>query len=109
VEQLIRQSFTTEGIAVADEGKAAAILDVGMDLQCEPRRSACGYRTEFALWQWAQLTRDPSVQVAAVTWHNSYSNGISKIELGILPDMLMLDVRTLLGLFVAQYREANPR
>jgi hypothetical protein len=109
MEQVIRGSFATEGIAVVDEGEAAGVLEVSVYLSCEPGGSSCGYHTEFALRQWVQLRRDRTAQVAAITWQNSYSNGISKSELGsLLPDMLMVDVRSLLNAFIEQYREANP-
>ena len=81
-----------------------------MYLACEiPAGPACGYHTDLNLSQSVQLTRDRSIGVVAVTWHNSYTEGISQSQLLSLPDLFAADAGALVLGFVQDFRAANPQ
>ena len=109
VEARVRQRLVAAGIALVDAPGADALLSVSMYFQCHADSLVCGHHTTFELWQWVELSRDRTNRIAAITWHNSYSSGVSKAELTGLPLRLLADAGSLLNGFVGDYGTANPR
>jgi len=108
IERLIVQELRNAGIMVVEEREAEAILSLNVYLSCEADGTACGHHTALELKQWVQLDRNTRIAVAAITWTNSYSNGISKSQVYCcLPDLLAVDARTLIKGFVQDFRKAN--
>ena len=109
IERLVVQELRNAGIVLANETEAEAVLSVNLYLSCEGDGPSCGHHTTLELKQWVQLDRDTSIAVAAITWINSYSNGISRNQVYCcLPDLLAVDARSLLKGFVQDFRKANP-
>jgi hypothetical protein len=108
IERLVIKEIQKAGIRTVDEREAEAILSLNLYLSCEADGPSCGHHTELILRQWVCLERNTSIAVAAITWTNSYSNGISKSQIKCcLPDQLAVDVRSLLNGFVQDFRKAN--
>jgi hypothetical protein len=108
VEEAVIQRLAEAGLAITSEESADALLTVSMYLQCQPDGLSCGYHTNLEVQQWVRLARDASISVGAITWRNSYTNGVNRNELLILPSMLRVDAGTLVGGFVEGYRSVNP-
>jgi hypothetical protein len=110
IENRFSQKLRAAGIALVNEKQAESVLSVSMYLSCEADGLSCGHHTTLELRQWVQLERDPTIAVAATTWHNSYTNGIRKKELHCcLPDLLEVDAGSLMEGFLRDYRTANPK
>lgn len=110
IKRRIAQKLRPTGILLANENAAESILGLSMYLSCEPDGLSCGHHTALEFKQWVQLERDPRITVAAITWQNSYTNGISRKELWCcLPDLLEVDALSLVNGFVQDYRTANSK
>lgn len=110
IEKRIAQKLRAEGIALVNEKEAESVLSVSMYLSCEADGLSCGHHTTLHLRQWVRLERDPRITVAATTWHNSYTNGLSNKRLHCcLPDLLEVDAASLMEGFLQDYRTANPK
>jgi hypothetical protein len=107
IDSMVRQELGTAGAEVVDETAADALLAVNMYMQCDVKGTSCGYHTMVELRQWTHLQRDPNANIAAVTWLNSYSGGIGKADLSVLPSQLRVDAGALLKGFVGDLRSAN--
>ena len=110
-EEIERQAIQTlqkAGITLVKETEADAILNLNVYLVCESEGSSCGYNTRLELEQWAQMSRDANIVVAATTWSNSYSKAISKNQIYCcLPDLIDADARSLLAGFMQDFQKAN--
>jgi hypothetical protein len=110
IKNRILQQLRDAGITVANQTEAESILQLSMYLVCDPDGSSCGYHTMLELRQWAALKRDPNMRIAAITWRNSYTNGVSKKNLACcLADLLAVDAFSLVGNFARDYREINSK
>jgi hypothetical protein len=86
------------------------LLHLDIIIRCERwDQRSCGYSVDLKLGQHVQLPRGQRDIITATTWHNSYTGSVSKIELATLPDLLAVDVGTLVLNFIGDYRTANPQ
>ena len=110
IKNRILQKFRQAGIPFSGQNEAEAALTVSMYLSCPPEGPSCGYHTSFELQQWVHIKRDPHLTVTAITWRNSYTNGINRKDLGCcLADLLTVDALSLAEGFIQDYRTVNPR
>ena len=110
VKKRIVQELGTTGISLANENEAESVLSVSMYLSCEPDGPSCGHHTTLEFRQRVQLERDPRITVAAITWQNSYSNGIGRKNISCcLPDLLEADALSLIKAFIGDDRMANSK
>jgi len=110
IKRRIAQELQSAGISITtNESDADALLTASLYLVCESNGPSCGHHTHLQLKQWVRLDRDRNTTLAATTWENSYTNGISKKDIWCcLPDQLELDALTLIHAFSRDYRTANP-
>jgi hypothetical protein len=110
IKRRIADELTPTGILLTNENEAESILSIDMYLSCGLDGSSCGHHTDLELKQWVQLVRAPRITVAAITWQNSYMNGISRKEVWCcLPDQLEVDALSLIKGFIRDYRTANSK
>jgi len=104
------EKLKSAGIEVMDESQAEAVLHVDMYMVCQADGPGCGFHTAIELKQRVGLMRDPRISLDAITWRNSYTNGIVEKEVNCcVADLLAADSEALVLGFIQDYRTANPR
>ena len=114
MEMRIEQKLRQAGIKVLSEKDwelvpDTALLHLDVIIRCERDDASCGYSVGLKLGQHVLLTRGEHVIITATTWHNSYTDSISKAQLTTLRDLLAVDAGTLVLNFIGDYRTANPQ
>lgn len=105
IRKLASQELKATNIEVISRtasSRPASVPELNLVVTLACSNGACGYTTRLSLEEPVKLVRQSNSVAKATTWANGYQNAISKEELASLPDLLAVDIRTLVRLFAAE-------